>query len=75
MREEFEAWAESQALNTMQDGETYYFADSHHFWQAWQASRKAIKVELPEVIADAPSPSVDYHDMLQQLDKAGISYD
>lgn len=75
MREEFEAWAESQALNTMQDGETYYFADSHHFWQAWQASRKAIKFELPGHVNDMDSAPMLYDSITEQLTAAGISYD
>ena len=49
MREEFEAWAEGEKLclhRGMMGG--YYLADTAAAWKAWQASRAALKVELPD---------------------------
>lgn len=49
IREEFEAWAEGEKLclhRGMMGG--YYLADTAAAWKAWQASRAALKVELPD---------------------------
>lgn len=32
-------------------------------------------VKLPELLVDAPTPSLDYHDVLQALDTAGVRYE
>lgn len=54
MREEFEAWAVAgdnalvnEDLRFMESRATYYFATTRYMWEAWQASRAAIEVELP----------------------------
>ena len=61
VREEFEAWAEGEKLclhRGMMGG--YYLADTAAAWKAWQASRAAMKVELPpelhagDLFEDAP---------------------
>lgn len=44
-------------------------------YKGWQALSRIQKVKLPDVIPAATAPSIDYHDMLQQLDKAGIKYE
>jgi len=36
-RERFEAWAQSQGLNTMMGFGSYYLADTAAAWKAWQA--------------------------------------
>lgn len=57
MREEFEAWAVSSAwlglgdesdLHQDTDGKGYNQIEVHTAWLAWQASRKAIAVALPD---------------------------
>lgn len=58
IREEFDAW-------TMQ----YGFDDGEHMWQAWQASRAALVVELPEKAALMRASSVH-----AALDDAGVGY-
>lgn len=60
MREEFESW-------TMQ----YGFDDGEHMWQAWQASRAALRVELPENCKGMTLTVTEFH---KQLDEAGVSY-
>jgi len=37
-RERFEAWAQSQGLNTMMGFGNYYLADTAAAWKAWQAA-------------------------------------
>lgn len=63
MREEFDEW-------TMQ----YGFDDGEHMWQAWQASRAALVVELP----DAMGYPLAYHEAISDveaaLDDAGVNY-
>jgi hypothetical protein len=54
MREEFEEWAAKGcgrlSRENSPDSDTHGYQDSHTnlCWQAWQASRAALCVELPE---------------------------
>lgn len=54
MREEFEAWVKSKwpetDLSQFNDGEYCGFTLGH-CWSAWQASREALLIELPEPYA------------------------
>ena len=62
MREEFEAWYvkkfeldEDQAgenLVRFPDDRTKYWPHAQTLWEAWQASRAAIEVELPPEFCD-----------------------
>jgi len=66
MREDFDAW-------TMQ----YGFDDGEHMWQAWQASRAALVVELPsdingEYYADGWNAALMCVEGM--LEEAGVSY-
>ena len=80
MREEFEAWANAEGLPTL-FLEKHCFYESHVTdvaWKSWQASRKALVVELPvafPVSDDRDSAEVAYVlDILEKLALAGISY-
>lgn len=70
IREQFEAWASTRRyrfeLNA--DG-SYYDSCTYHAWQAWQASRTALVVELPE---KWPLFTVD--EVKDILDLAGVKY-
>lgn len=50
-REQFEAWLRAQPhvlnVGVEQDG-TYTLHEDRVAWEAWQASREALEVELPE---------------------------
>jgi len=48
MRAEFEAWAQRFRLPLHRDGDGYVEAEIDAAWQAWQASRAALVVELPK---------------------------
>lgn len=52
MREEYEAWVLSeypnQNMGKFSDGE-YHSNTIQYCWLAWQASRKALVIELPKV--------------------------
>jgi hypothetical protein len=75
LRSEFEKWAKCNnlCLDTLADG-TYYMSNTYWAFEAWQASRAALKVELP---------CWSFYDNPQQyrsaaascLDEAGISYE
>jgi hypothetical protein len=76
MRAEFEVWFYSEV-----DGNG---ALEDLCWQAWQASRAAVKVELPETCCRAfvfDDHSMDHDeyfevdDIKQMLNDAGISYE
>ena len=71
MRAEFDAW-------TMK----YGFDDDEHMWEAWQASRAALVVELPSRL-ECPSSDYDYAQeafnetidgVKSALGDAGVSY-
>ncbi|WP_411911377.1 hypothetical protein [Pseudomonas aeruginosa] len=51
MREEFEAWATKHRMPIHRDGVVTDYAArcTDECWQAWKASRAALRVELPEV--------------------------
>ncbi|UTN37495.1 hypothetical protein [Pseudomonas aeruginosa] len=52
MREEFEAWATKHRMPIHRDGVVTDYAArcTDECWQAWKASRAALKVELPPTI-------------------------
>ncbi|WP_057380212.1 hypothetical protein [Pseudomonas aeruginosa] len=51
IREEFEAWAAKHRMPLHRDDVVVAYAArcTDECWQAWQASRAALKVELPEL--------------------------
>ncbi|HHJ1495638.1 TPA: hypothetical protein ACQGQ1_000972 [Pseudomonas aeruginosa] len=50
MRDEFEAWATKHRMPIHRDGVVTDYAArcTDECWQAWKASRAALRVELPE---------------------------
>lgn len=80
MREEFEAWAKLEGLPTTYLASCgFYDAKATELcWQAWQASRKALVVELPTAFPlsdDKDSAEVAYVlDILEKLALAGVTY-
>ena len=75
IRAEFEAWAKSEQISIEvfaedeQNAGEYYFLEAHCAWKAWQASRAALAVELPEKAALMSASSV-----YAALDGAGVGY-
>ena len=82
MRDDFEKWAQYEhgyCAGTRQDG-TYYVTKINDMWQAWQASRAALVVELPgEVVCERVEYYYDgWNDAAAEarlaLDEAGIKH-
>lgn len=77
MREEFEKWAlgNNYDLSVIPDG-TYYVGITFHAWQAWQASRSALVVKIPEE-HDLGNGTVGVlqDDFAKSLEDSGISYE
>ncbi|HCJ27903.1 MAG TPA: hypothetical protein DHV63_01030 [Pseudomonas sp.] len=85
MREEFEAWARKHNESLCEDGigvpedirldrqgGAYIWANAESAWLAWQASRAALAVELPNPIE--VHDSGDYQmDTIDALEAAGIT--
>lgn len=77
MREEFEAWfeADSMPLGSIwlkkDDDDDYARMPTYYAWRAWQASRAALCVELPENCKGMALTVDEFH---KQLDKAGVPY-
>lgn len=79
MREEFELWMSTTGrVDFSKIDDIYASRDTFFMWQAWQASRKALVVELPvafPVCDDKDSAEVAYVlDILEKLALAGVSY-
>ena len=75
-RERFEAWYKSKYLfqgyefDKLENG-SYQWIES--MWQAWQASREAIKIELPEL--DIGYGMMEYYEpkqVIEALQSAGL---
>ena len=69
-REQFEEWATSQKSFVTKENGDYINPYVGYAWQAWQASRQALVVELPRVRGD-----IDYgyeqSEIIDLLDSAG----
>ena len=84
VREEFEAWATSagyitkmitQIAGEVSEGIAIYAnGQTRSAWQAWQASRKALVVELPDFFVSGIDAAVYRDDVIEALDEAGVSY-
>ncbi|OPE30847.1 hypothetical protein APB29_29755 [Pseudomonas aeruginosa] len=80
MREEFEAWASSHFVdvgsgNPLKKGPNghYGFYVVATAWKAWQASRAALRVELPEPYAFHQEVQTVFLDRVKEaLQQAGI---
>ena len=70
MREEFEAWAVKYNL-ARADWGNYQDRHVNNMWKAWQASRAALCVELPE---NWKGHALTVSELRRELDKAGVSY-
>ena len=74
IREAFELWAISCHMCTYLDGVEYRHQSTEWAWMAWQASRAALVVELP----DSTGCGQAYHDAICDvtcsLDDAGVVY-
>ncbi|HFK2233622.1 TPA: hypothetical protein ACGXEV_000361 [Pseudomonas aeruginosa] len=86
MREEFEAWATNRCVSIMKAPEAmmffggrrvpagcYIMADTELAWEAWKASRAALRVELPEPYAFHQEVQTVFRDRVKEaLQQAGI---
>ena len=76
IREAFELWARHElgyCAGVKADG-TYYIAKINDMWQAWQASRSALVVELPGAIWCSLAYHEAINDVKEALDDAGVGY-
>ncbi|MDP5553484.1 hypothetical protein P3773_11320 [Pseudomonas aeruginosa] len=86
MREEFEAWFVRNYAAQIKDGHHGFTLDRyehpphqyihhtpHHDWRIWQASRAALRVELPEPYAFHQEVQTVFLDRVKEaLQQAGI---
>ena len=88
MREEFESWAKDNTKMPLDyNGDYYNKADAYFAYLGWQASRAALKVELPAtcnralLVADGYDVDMihdeyfEVDDIKQMLTDAGIGYE
>ena len=81
MREEFEAWAVSTKdqfgvpfFTLKNDSGKYVDHGTEISWQAWQASRQALVVELPPQWEDVCDKVMDSTMVKKSLNDAGIKW-
>lgn len=81
MQREFEQWAVNfkgtlnLPLFVLKDEDGVYTDGMARMaWIAWQASRAALVVELPEYVADSAIRNKAIDEIKTKLDKAGIKY-
>ena len=75
MREEFESWLmDNGQLALKEDDGEYSFQHTRLAWQAWQASRAALVVELPDSTGCGPAYHEAICDVTCSLDDAGVGY-
>jgi hypothetical protein len=85
MQQQFEEWARSQCMQLKKDGvvTTYAYERTDLAWNAWQASRAAIEVLLPEPYdsfsgvfhaedGEDPDISMSAHDVRQAIESLGL---
>ena len=71
-REQFEKWATNAGfiVTTKKDG--YLYPATNSAWQAWQASREAIEVELPEEESFGCHAIYYAEDVIEAIEQAGL---
>ena len=74
IREAFESWAISCHMCTYLDGVEYRHQSTEWAWMAWQASRAALVVELPDSTGCGPAYYDAICDVICSLDEAGVSH-
>lgn len=79
MRAEFELWLNDNGqLALKEESGEYSFQHTRCAWEAWQASRAALVVELPSLenglIHPFDGPSMIVDAVAKQLDAAGVNY-
>ena len=74
IREAFELWAISCHMCTYLDGVEYRHQSTEWAWMAWQASRAALVVELPDSTGCGPAYHEAICDVICSLDDAGVGY-
>lgn len=74
IRREFESWAISCHMCTYLDGVEYRHQSTEWAWMAWQASRSALVVELPDSTGCGPAYHEAICDVTCSLDDAGVGY-
>lgn len=91
MQRQFEEWAQKSGFNlkivfpllgdASADNAVYANGQTRSAWQAWQASRAAIVVKLPNLFDGSPDNATYYDymyrksEMEKALDDAGVSYE
>ena len=74
IREAFELWAISCHMCTYLDGVEYRHQSTEWAWMAWQASRAALVVEMPDSTGCGPAYYEAICDVICSLDDAGVGY-
>lgn len=75
-REQFEGWATNAGFIVTTKSDGYLYPSTNSAWQAWQASRSAIEIELPEPCSPGDFcidiPAQAHHEVIEAIENAGL---
>lgn len=75
-REQFEEWAKENGMSLVYGDCDYVYSPTVWAWKAWQASRAAIEIELPEPCSPGDFcidiPAQAHHEVIEAIENAGL---
>jgi hypothetical protein len=76
-QKEFEAWVNQSVVfknpEWLPEVKQYNYTSTQVMWEAWQASRAALVVELPDVCDLYPRKMLE-SELIKKIEKAGVKY-
>ncbi|HEG7246585.1 TPA: hypothetical protein SFI08_002384 [Staphylococcus aureus] len=75
-REQLEEWAKENGMSLTYGDCDYVYSPTAWAWKAWQASRAAIEIELPEPCSTGDFcidiPAQAHHEVIEVIENAGL---
>ena len=71
-REQFEWWAKENGMSLVYGDCDYVYSPTAWAWKAWQASRAAIEIELPEEESFGCTTGYYAEDVIEAIEQAGL---
>ena len=75
MQSDFEEWALGGYVLDRSKYGGYLAEETSIAWQAWQASRAAVVVKLPDWFVSGIGAAMYRDDVIKALDEAGVDYE
>lgn len=71
-REQFHEWAKENGMSLVYGDCDYVYSPTAWAWKAWQASRAAIEIELPEEESFGCTTGYYAEDVIEAIEQAGL---